>query len=424
VPTGMKTLKRRIIERAGRANGGKVNYTGSQAIPTPRPIVTKTIYLDYHATTPVDPRVLEAMLPFFGPKFGNAASGTHSFGWEAEAAVEVARKRIAELAGASAREIVFTSGATESDNLALKGVAAAAGAGAHIVTVATEHKAVLDTASTLERAGCRVTVLRPGPDGLVDLDQLREAIGPETVLVSVMYANNEIGVVQPIRQIGAICREKNVLFHCDAVQAFGKFPVSVDADHIDLMSVSAHKMYGPKGVGALYVRRQNPRVRLTAQMDGGGHEGGMRSGTLNVPGIVGFGEACALAGREMAEEYGRLRILRDRLKQRLEEALEGVHVNGSMGCRLAGNLNVSFERVDGDALLLALPDLAISTGSACNSHEGGASHVLQAIGLPEELIQSATRFGLGRFTTEEEVEYAAQRVVEAVRKLREERPVG
>ena len=266
--------------------------------------MTKTIYLDYHATTPVDPRVLDAMLPFFGAKFGNAASGTHSFGWEAEGAVEVARQRIADLAGAGAREIVFTSGATESNNLALKGVVAAAGvARPHIVTLATEHKAVLDAASTLEGAGCRVTVLRPKPDGLVDLDQLREAIGPETVLVSVMYANNEIGVLQPVRQIGEICREKNVLFHCDAVQAFGKFPVSVDADHIDLMSVSAHKMYGPKGVGALYVRRQNPRVRLTAQMDGGGHEGGMRSGTLNVPGIVGFGEACVVAAREMAEEY-------------------------------------------------------------------------------------------------------------------------
>jgi cysteine desulfurase len=386
--------------------------------------VTKTIYLDYHATTPMDPRVLEAMLPFFGSKFGNAASGTHSFGWEAEGAVEVARRRIADLAGATAREIVFTSGATESDNLALKGVVAAAGvARAHIVTVATEHKAVLDTASTLEAAGCRVTVLTPRPDGLVDLDRLREAIGPETVLVSVMYANNEIGVLQPVRQIGAICREKNVLFHCDAVQAFGRFPVNVDADHIDLMSVSAHKMYGPKGVGALYVRRQNPRVRLTAQMDGGGHEGGMRSGTLNVPGIVGFAEACGLAAREMAEEYGRLRVLRDRLKQRLEAELEGVHVNGSMEHRLAGNLNVSFEHVDGDALLVGLPDLAVSTGSACNSHGGGGSHVLQAIGVPAELVQSATRFGLGRFTTEEEVEYAARRVVEVVRKLREQSPV-
>ena len=386
--------------------------------------MTKTIYLDYHATTPVDPRVLEAMLPFFGAKFGNAASGTHSFGWEAEGAVEVARKRVADLAGASPREIVFTSGATESDNLALKGVVAAAGvARAHIVTLATEHKAVLDTASRLEGAGCRVTILGPKPDGLVDLDELRETIGPETVLVSVMYANNEIGVLQPVRQIGAICREKHVLFHCDAVQAFGKFPVSVDAANIDLMSVSAHKMYGPKGVGALYVRRQNPRVRLTAQMDGGGHEEGMRSGTLNVPGIVGFGEACVVAAREMGEEYGRLGGLRDRLKRRLEEGLDGVHVNGSMEHRLAGNLNVSFEGVDGDALLVALPDLAISTGSACNSHGGGGSHVLRAIGVAAELVQSATRFGLGRFTTEAEVEYAAGRVVEVVRRLRERSPV-
>lgn len=386
--------------------------------------MTKTIYLDYHATTPVDPRVLDAMLPFFGAKFGNAASGTHSFGWEAEGAVEVARKRIADLAGAGAREIVFTSGATESDNLALKGVVAAAGvARAHIVTLATEHKAVLDTASRLEGAGCRVTILGPKPDGLVDLDELRETIGPETVLVSVMYANNEIGVLQPVRQIGAICREKHVLFHCDAVQAFGKFPVSVDADHIDLMSVTAHKMYGPKGVGALYVRRQNPRVRLTAQMDGGGHEEGMRSGTLNVPGIVGFGEACVVAAREMGEEYGRLGVLRDRLKQRLEEGLDGVHVNGSMEHRLAGNLNVSFEGGDGDALLVALPDLAVSTGSACNSHGGGGSHVLRAIGVAADLVQSATRFGLGRFTTEAEVEYAAGRVVEVVRRLRERSPV-
>jgi cysteine desulfurase len=364
------------------------------------------------------------MLPFFGPKFGNAASGTHRFGWEAEAAVEVARKRIADLAGAVARDIVFTSGATESNNLALKGVVAAAGAArAHIVTLATEHQSVLDAAGTLAGAGCRVTVLSPGADGLLDLGQLREAIAPETALVSVMYANNEIGVIQPVRQIGAICREKNVLFHCDAVQAFGKFPVNVDDDHIDLMSVTAHKMYGPKGVGALYVRRQNPRLRLTAQMDGGGHEAGMRSGTLNVPGIVGFGEACAVAAREMAQEERRLRVLRDRLKQLLEEGLDGLHVNGSMEHRLAGNLNVSFERVDSDALLVALPDLAVSTGSACSSHGGGGSHVLAAIGVPAELVQSATRFGLGRFTTEEEVEYAAGRVVEVVRGLREQRPV-
>ena len=386
--------------------------------------MNKPIYLDYHATTPVDPRVLEAMLPFFATKFGNAASGTHSFGWEAEAAVEVARKRIADLAGAQTREIVFTSGATESDNLALKGVMAACGVeNAHLVTVATEHKAVLDTAATLQQMGYRVTVLRPRRDGLVDLDELCDAIVPETVLVSVMYANNEIGVLQPVRQIGAICREKRVLFHCDAVQAFGKIPVSVENDHIDLMSMSAHKMCGPKGVGALYVRRQNPRVRLTAQMDGGGHEGGMRSGTLNVPGIVGFGEASALAAGVMAEECGRLRVLRDRLKRALEKGLDGVHVNGSMEHRLAGNLNVSFEQVDGDALLVALPDLAVSTGSACNSHGKGGSHVLEAIGLTAELVQSATRFGLGRFTTEEEVDYAAGRVVEAVRRLRERIPV-
>jgi cysteine desulfurase len=385
--------------------------------------VTKTIYLDYHATTPVDPRVLDAMLPFFGEKFGNAASGTHSFGWEAEGAVEAARRRIAGLAGGRARDIVFTSGATESNNLALKGAVAAAGVSQpHIVTVATEHKAVLDSASTLERAGCRVTVLPPKPDGLVDLDQLREAIGPNTVLVSVMYANNEIGVIQPVPEIGEICRRKNVLFHCDAVQAFGKIPIGVDACNIDLMSVSAHKMYGPKGVGALYVRRRHPRVRLTAQMDGGRHEGGMRSGTLNVPGIVGFGEACVVAVREMADEYLRLGRLRDRLKQHLEEGLDGVHVNGTMEHRLAGNLNVSFEGVDGDALLVALPDVAVSTGSACNSHGHGGSHVLRAIGVPEHLLRSATRFGLGRFTTEEEVDYAAARVVEVVRRLRKQRP--
>ena len=386
--------------------------------------MTNTIYLDYHATTPVDPRVLDSMLPFFGPRFGNAASGTHSYGWEAEAAVEVARKRIADLAGALAREIVFTSGATESDNLALKGVIGASGAAhPHLVTVATEHKAVLDTASTLEHTGCRVTVLTPRADGLLDLDQLRDAILPETVLVSVMYANNEIGVIQPVREIGRICREKNVLFHCDAVQAFGKFPVNVDADHIDLMSMSAHKMYGPKGVGALYVRRQNPRVRLTAQMDGGGHEGGMRSGTLNVPGIVGFGEACKLAASEMGEEYARVGELRDRLRQALESGLEGLRINGSMEHRLAGNLNVSFAGVDGDALLVALPDIAVSTGSACSSQGGGSSHVLKAIGVPAAMIQSATRFGLGRFTTREEVEFAAERVVESVRRLREQVPV-
>jgi cysteine desulfurase len=385
--------------------------------------VTKAIYLDYHATTPVDPRVLNVMLPFFGAKFGNSASASHSFGWEAEGAVEVARKRVASLAGAAAHEIVFTSGATESDNLAIKGALMAAGVrGGHIVTVATEHKAVLDTAERLQESGCGVTILTPRADGLIDLDELRDAILPNTVVVSVMYANNEIGVIQPVREIGAICREKQVLFHCDAVQAFGKIPVNVETDQIDLMSVSAHKMYGPKGVGALYVRR-NRRMHLVPQMDGGGHEGGLRSGTLNVPGIAGFGEACAIAAREMGAECERLRGLRDRLKRRLEEGIPGLHVNGSMEHRLTGNLNVSFEGVEGDALLVALPELAVSTGSACNSHGGGGSHVLKAIGVSPELIQSATRFGLGRFTTEEEIDYAAGRVVEVVSKLRAEAPV-
>ena len=386
--------------------------------------MTTSIYLDYHATTPVDPRVLNVMLPFFGAKFGNAASGSHSFGWEAEGAVEVARKRVAKLAGAAARDIVFTSGATESNNLAIKGVMGAVGAKAanagHVVTIATEHKAVLDTAERLAEAGCRLTILAPRPDGMVDLDELRDAIAADTLLVSVMYANNEIGVIQPVRSIGAICREKRVLFHCDAVQAFGKIPVDVEADQIDLMSVSAHKMYGPKGVGALYVRRG---LHLSPQMDGGGHEGGFRSGTLNVPGIVGFGEACAIAALEMAGEYGRVGALRDRLKRLLEEGLPGVHVNGSMQHRLAGNLNVSFAGVEGDALLVALPELAVSAGSACNSHGGGGSHVLKAIGLGLELQQSAVRFGLGRFTTQEEIDYAAARVVEVVRKLRADAPV-
>jgi cysteine desulfurase len=378
--------------------------------------VRRPVYLDYHATTPVDPRVLAAMLPYFGPQFGNAASGTHSFGWEAVGAVDVARRRVASLAGANPREIVFTSGATESDNLALKGALAGGG---HLVTIATEHKAVLDTAARLAESGCRVTVLEPRPDGTLDLDRLRDAIVADTVLVSVMHANNEIGTIHPVAAIGRICREKKVLFHCDAVQAFGKLPVNVDEAGIDLMSISAHKMCGPKGVGALYVRRG---VRLQAQMDGGGQENGMRSGTLNVPGIVGFGEACAIAAAEMEEECGRVRALRDRLLALTRAELKGVHVHGSLEHRLANNLNLSFDRVEGDALLVALPDLAVSTGSACNSHGTGGSHVLEAIGVPPELLQSATRFGLGRFTTAEEVDYAAARVVEAVRKLRADAP--
>jgi cysteine desulfurase len=384
--------------------------------------VYQPVYLDYHATTPVDARVLQAMLPFFGPKFGNAASRGHRFGWEAEQAVEFARKRIAALANATAREIVFTSGATESNNLAIKGVAEAYRAqGNHIITMATEHKAVLDPIRHLERQGFRATILPPAADGRIDLAGLRAAIRPETLLVSVMYANNEIGVIQPIREIGAICREKGVLFHCDAAQAFGKVPIDVAADQVDLMSFSAHKMYGPKGVGALYVRRR--KVQLAAQMDGGGHEAGYRSGTLNVPGIVGFGEACAICAREMAEENERLRSLRERLRGRLQSELEAVTVNGSLEHRLAGNLNLSFAGVNAETLLLNLPEVALSTGSACSSAVAEPSHVLRALGIGEEAARSSVRFGLGRFNTAEEIDSVAGRIVEAVQRLRAFTPV-
>ena len=343
----------------------------------------RPIYLDHHATTPVDPRVLEAMLPYFTAKPGNAASLSHSFGWEASSAVERARRQIAELAGAQPRDIVFTSGATESNNLALQGVAlAASGEGrldAHIVTVATEHKAVLDTVRHLERTGFRATILPPEPDGRLNPDRLRSAIQPDTILVSVMYANNEIGAIQPVAAIGAICRERGVLFHCDAAQAFGKIPVDVDADAIDLLSVSAHKMYGPKGIGALYVRRG---VKLAPQIYGGGHENGLRSGTLNVPGIVGFGEACALAAEEMEQDAARFRGLRDRLWSQIQAA-GGVRVNGGIEHRLPGNLNVGFAGVDGDALLTAIPEIAVSAASACSSGSD-SSYVLEAIGTPSE----------------------------------------
>jgi len=380
------------------------------------------IYMDNHATTPVDPRVLDRMLPYFSERFGNAASRSHSFGWEAEKAVERARRSIAGLAGASPREIVFTSGATESNNLALKGVMEACRKrGNHLVTMATEHKAVLDPARHLERLGRRVTMLPPEPDGRVSLDRLREALAPSTVLVSVMAANNEIGVLQPIGEIGAICRDRGILFHCDAAQAFGKISIDVERDSIDLLSVTAHKLYGPKGIGALYVRR-HPRVPLIAQIDGGGHEAGLRSGTLNVPAIVGFGEACAIATEEMAAEAARVAALRDRLLHRLESELDGVQVNGSLELRLAGNLNVSFDGVEGDALLMTVPDLALSTGSACSSATVEPSHVLRALGVGEDRARGALRFGLGRWTTEEEVDYASRRVVEAVGKLRALRP--
>jgi cysteine desulfurase len=385
----------------------------------------RPVYLDNHATTPVDPRVLDAMLPYFGPRFGNAASRSHSFGWEAEKAVELARKQVAALAGATPREIVFTSGATESDNLALKGVAQACrGRGRHIVTMATEHKAVLDPARRLEREGWRLTTLPPRPDGRIDLDQLRAAIEPDTVLVSVMYANNEIGVIQPVREIGAICRERGVAFHCDGAQAFGKLAIDVTRDAIDLMSVSAHKMYGPKGIGALYIRRGKPRIEMAPQMDGGGHEFGMRSGTLNVPAIVGFGAACGLCAEEMSAESARAGALRDRLKTGLETGLEDIRVNGSMEHRLPGNLNVSFGGVDGEALLMSIPDIALSTGSACSSASVEPSHVLRALDHGEALARSSLRFGIGRFNTEEEIDYAARRVVESVRRLRALSPLS
>jgi cysteine desulfurase len=384
----------------------------------------KPIYMDYHATTPVDSRVLAAMLPYFSEKFGNAASRNHSYGWDGEHAVDKARKQIADLIGASAKEIVFTSGATESDNLAIKGVAEMyAERGNHIITLRTEHKAVLDTCKKLARHGCEITYVPIGTDGLIDLDALRKAITPKTILITVMHANNEIGVLQPIREIGRIARERGVLFHTDATQSIGKVPVNVDEDLIDLMSISGHKIYGPKGIGALYVRRKNPRVQVTAQMDGGGHERGMRSGTLNVPGIVGLGEACAICGKEMAAESVRLAALRDRLKDRLLAELDEVYINGSMEHRLPNNLNMSFAYVEGESLLMGINDVAVSSGSACTSATLEPSYVLKALGVGDDLAHTSIRFGLGRFNTEEEVDYVAARVIEVVRKLRELSPL-
>ncbi|MGH9609142.1 MAG: IscS subfamily cysteine desulfurase, partial [Bryobacteraceae bacterium] len=378
------------------------------------------IYMDNHATTQVDPRVLEVMTPYFTNIFGNAASRNHSFGWEAEAAVDRARRQVATLIGATDKEIVLTSGATESNNLALKGIAEMyAERGNHIITQATEHKAVLDTCKRLEKNGARVTYLPVKKDGLIDLDQLRDAITPKTILISIMYANNEIGVVQPVKEIGKIAKEKGVLFHSDAVQAVGKIPVNVIADGIDLMSLSAHKIYGPKGVGALYVRRRNPRVQVTAQMDGGGHERGMRSGTLNVPGVAGLGAACEIARNEMAEEAKRLGFLRDKLKDNLMRDLDEVYINGSMEHRLPHNLNISFAYVEGESLLMGINDIAVSSGSACTSATLEPSYVLKALGAGDDLAHSSIRFGIGRFNTEEEVDYVSGKVTEVVRKLRE-----
>ncbi len=378
------------------------------------------IYLDCHATTPVDPRVLEAMLPYFTEKFGNPASRIHAFGREAHEAVERARAEVAALLGADPSEIVFTSGATESDNLAIKGVLEACrDKGDHIVTVATEHPAVLETCRALERAGrARVTYLPVRRDGLLDLDRLREAITDRTVLVSVMYAHNEIGVLQPVEEIGRICRERGVFFHSDLAQAAGKVPVDVEAMRIDLASLSAHKMYGPKGVGALYVRRRRPRVKLVPLLDGGGHEDGRRSGTVPVPLVVGFGRACALAAREMPEEAPRVLALRERLRRLIFENLDHVYVNGSLERRLPGNLNVSFAYVDGESLVLSLGEVAVSTGSACASAKLEPPYVLAALGVDEPLARSSIRFGLGRFTTAAEVDRTWELLREAVARLR------
>jgi cysteine desulfurase len=382
------------------------------------------IYLDNHATTPMDPRVLNAMLPYFTEKFGNAASRNHSFGWESELAVENARKQIASLIGATAKEIIFTSGATESNNLAIKGVAEMyAERGNHIITAATEHKAVLDTCKHLEKRGYRVTYLPLQQNGLIDLEMLRAAFTDKTILVTIMYANNEIGVLQPIAEIGKMCKERGVLFHTDAVQAVGKVPVDVIKDNIDILSLTGHKIYGPKGVGALYVRRRNPRVQITSQMDGGGHERGMRSGTLNVPGIVGLGEACAIAQKEMAEESKRLAHLRDKLKNKLEAELDEVYINGTMEHHLPNNLNISFAYVEGESLLMGINDIAVSSGSACTSATLEPSYVLKALGAGDDIAHSSIRFGLGRFNTEEEVDYAAAKVIDVVRKLRELSPL-
>jgi len=386
--------------------------------------VTLPIYMDNHATSPLDPRVLEAMLPFFTQKFGNAASRNHSFGWEAEQAVENAREQIAKLIGASAKEIIFTSGATESNNLAIKGIAEMyKERGNHIITQVTEHKAVLDTCKRLEKYGYRVTYLPVKADGLIDIEDLKRAMDDKTILVSIMFANNEIGVIQPITEIGKLCHEKGVIFHTDAVQAVGKIPVDVNSMNIDVLSLSGHKIYGPKGVGALYVRRRNPRVQISAQIDGGGHERGMRSGTLNVPGIVGLGKACEIAGEEMTTEAARLRAMRDHLREKLETALDYVEVNGSWEHRIPGNLNMSFVYVEGESLLMGINDVAVSSGSACTSATLEPSYVLKALGLGDDVAHSSIRFGLGRFNTMAEVDYVADKVIGIVKKLRELSPL-
>jgi cysteine desulfurase len=382
------------------------------------------IYLDHNATTPMDPRVLEAMLPYFVENFGNAASRNHSFGWHAEEAVDYAREQIAQLIGADPKEIIFTSGATEGNNLGIKGVYEMyASKGNHIITCTTEHKAVLDTCKHLEKLGAEVTYLEVQPDGLIDLKQLEAAMKPTTILVAIMYANNEIGVIQPVKEIGAIAKKHGALFFTDAVQAVGKIPVDVIADGIDIMSFTAHKMYGPKGVGALYVRRKNPRVKVTAQIDGGGHERGMRSGTLNVPGIVGFGKAAEIARTDMAADTERVSKLRDKLENALK-VIDETYVNGNPAHRLPHVSNISFKYVEGEGLMMGFnKDIALSSGSACTSASLEPSYVLKALGLGDDLAHSSLRFGLGRYTTEEQIDFTIKAVTDTVLKLREMSPL-
>jgi cysteine desulfurase len=383
------------------------------------------IYMDNHATTRTDPRVLDAMLPYFTEKFGNAASRNHSFGWEAEEGVEKARNKIAALIGGKSKEIIFTSGATESDNLAIKGVLEFyKDKGNHIITCVTEHKAILDSCRALERAGkARVTYLSVDKYGMVNPDDVRNAITDKTVLISIMWANNEIGTIHPIAEIGKIAKEKGIVFHSDAVQAVGHIPVDVEKNGVDLLSLTAHKLYGPKGCGALWVRSKGPRVRITPIIDGGGHERGMRSGTLNVTGIVGFGAAAEIAAKEMNEEAVRLSEMRNKLQAGLFERLDEVYLNGHPTERLPGNLNVSFAYVEGESLLMGINDVAVSSGSACTSATLEPSYVIRALGTNEELAHSSIRFGVGRFNTDEEVDYVTERVTKEVRRLREMSPL-
>jgi len=382
------------------------------------------VYLDYQATTPVDPRVLDAMMPFFTNEFGNAASRNHSFGWSAEKAVEKAREQIASLIGASPKEIIFTSGSTEAINLALKGAAEMyASKGRHIITSQAEHKAVLDTCKHLEKQGCEVTYLKPDKTGRILPEKVAEAMREDTILVALIWGNNEVGTLNPVREIGALCHERGVLFFTDGTQTAGKIPVDVEADNIDMMCLSAHKIYGPKGVGAFYVRRRKPRVRLVAQIDGGGHERGMRSGTLNVPGIVGLGEACEIAEKELESEMKRASELRDYLQNKIESELDMVHLNGNPEHRLPGCLNLSFHYVEGESLLMGIDDIAVSSGSACTSASLEPSHVLRSMDVGDDLAHSSIRFGIGRFTTKEELDYAADKLISAVKRLREMSPL-